>query len=354
MRRRTLAESGTGKSSGGRRPRIAATCVAGILLASIPAGAAHAADHISVELPIRGASAVVATDTRVFISGGVSSTDVLVTDVNGAVVTKLPRLAGATGLALSPDQHTLYIALSNAGAIAVIDTETLKETARFRVSGCPRSLAVAGRYLLFGYGCNGGWDGNIGRVDLEQPSAVTKKLVHSLSSSPDLAIGKDLTTLVVGELGSDPSTVIVYHIGPDASLTELRRSRAVGSNLTDVAVSPDSTTVLTAAGHPYTVQEFPIDQLETPVRRYATGSYPSAVQVSPDGAYVAGGVLGIYVPDVHFFDRDGTLLASYETGGDLLSRGLAWSPDGSRLYAVSFDSSASSPARLHVFPRPSP
>ncbi|MEU9349986.1 hypothetical protein AB0D65_02950 [Streptomyces griseoloalbus] len=39
--------------------------------------------------------------------------------------------AGARGVALSGDSGTLYVALRDAGAIAAVDTVTLRETARY-------------------------------------------------------------------------------------------------------------------------------------------------------------------------------------------------------------------------------
>lgn len=70
---------------------------------------------------------------------------------------------------------------------------------------------------------------------------------------------------------------------------------------------------------------------------YPTGAYPVAVAVSADGAHVAGGRDASYDPDVYVF-RIGSLtpLRSWDFGTMTLYRGgLAFSPDGSRLFVAS-------------------
>ena len=55
-------------------------------------------------------------------------------------------------------------------------------------------------------------------------------------------------------------------------------------------------------------------------------------------------------------DVDGTLVTQFELGGQdhtLAPSGLAWSPNGRRLYAVSNDGYLNTtPAQLHVLPVP--
>ncbi|WP_031183298.1 YncE family protein [Streptomyces seoulensis] len=102
---------------------------------------------------------------HLFFSQGAGTTGIAVTDLAGEPVATLDGEQGADGLALSPDGRTLYAALADADAIAVIDTATVTETRRVDTGGdsAPVSLAVAGGKVW--YSCTdtadvstwGGW-----------------------------------------------------------------------------------------------------------------------------------------------------------------------------------------------------
>jgi hypothetical protein len=79
--------------------------------------------------------------------------------------------------------------------------------------------------------------------------------------------------------------------------------------------------------------------------------------VSRDGGKLAGGINGIYEPDVYFYTIGNPApLATYEVGQGyhLLNGALAWAPNGRRAYAVSTDRDyePSTTAELHVIPAP--
>jgi hypothetical protein len=70
---------------------------------------------------------------------------------------------------------------------------------------------------------------------------------------------------------------------------------------------------------------------------YATGPYPIAAAVTADGAYVAGGADAHYNDDVFVFDAatgDEIRRWNFGEGYTLLDGSLAFSPDASRLFAV--------------------
>lgn len=342
-----------------RRSALALAALTGALLATTPAAsAAAAAAPRAVPLPIADAADVVSAGDRVFVSGGRNSTDVVVTAANGDVVGTVPGLPGPTDLLLSPDRQTLYVALPSAGAIAAVNTGTLTEFARYGTgaAACPSSLALTGRYLWFGYGC-GGWDGNIGRLDLgRQPAALTTGLAHSgYYGAPLLAAAaQNRAVLLAGQPGLSPASVDAYGIGAGGALGFLRTNEftAIGSNLRDVALNPAGDTLYTAAGSPYAVQAFPFADITTPSATYPTGAYPDAVEVSRDGTRIAGGADAWYDPDVFVFGPDGAEQARFELGGLLVPGGLAWSPNGARLYAITSDWTGTVPATLHVLPVP--
>ncbi|MEU5669545.1 YncE family protein [Micromonospora sp. NPDC047762] len=336
-----------------------AALTAGLLTGAAPGHAQAAAAQTATPLPLNTVADVVSAGDRVFVSGGSSATDVVVTSATGTVLGTLSGLPGPTELMLSADRRTLYVALPTANAIAAFDTGSLVESARYDTGAgeCPSSLALTGRYLWFGYGCGQG-DGNIGRIDLgRQPARVATGVAvgQYFYGAPLLAAAsQNRSVLLVGQPGLSPASVYAYDIGVGGALSTPRTNAfsAVGSNLRDVALDPTGTTLYTAAGSPPLVQAFPFTEIATPSATYATGPYPRAVELSRLGTRIAAGAHAYYAPDVFVFALDGTELARYELGDELPAGGLAWSPNGARVYAVSWDWTGARPAMLHVLPVP--
>ncbi|MET7822094.1 hypothetical protein [Micromonospora zamorensis] len=335
-----------------------AALTAGLLTGAFPGPAVAAATQTATPLPLTQVADVVSAGDRVFVSGGRSSTDVVVTSATGALVGTLANLPGPTDLLLSADRQTLYVALPSANAIAAFDTGSLIESARYDTGAgeCPSSLALTGRYLWFGYGCDQ-WGGNIGRIDLgRQPARLsTGAASEDFYYAPLLAAAsQNRTVLLAGQPGLSPASVYAYGIGAGGTLTTLRTNEfsAVGSNLRDVALDPTGTTLYTAAGSPPLVQAFPFADISTPSATYATGPYPRAVELSRTGTRIAAGADAAYNPDVFVFAADGSEQARFELGDELSPGGLAWSPNEARVYAVTSDWTGARPATLHVLPVP--
>ncbi|MEU8216034.1 hypothetical protein AB0C47_09730 [Micromonospora taraxaci] len=335
-----------------------AALTAGLLTGGVPGQALAAAAPTATPLPLSTVADVVSAGDRVFVSGGRSATDVVVTSAAGAVVGTLSGLPGPTDLLLSADRRTLYVALPTADAIAAFDTGSLVESARYDTGAgeCPSSLALTGRYLWFGYGCDQ-WGGNIGRIDLgRQPARLSTGVAsEDFYNAPLLAAAsQNRSVLLAGQASLSPASVYAYGIGTAGALTLLRTNQfsAVGSNLRDIALDPTGATLYTAAGSPPLVQAFPFADITSPTATYATGPYPRAVEVSRTGAQIAAGADAAYDPDVFLFSVDGTELARYELGAELSAGGLAWSPNGARVYAVTSDWTGARPATLHVLPVP--
>ncbi|MEU7917574.1 hypothetical protein ACGFIP_25390 [Micromonospora zamorensis] len=335
-----------------------AALTAGLLTGVFPGPAVAAATPTATPLPLTQVADVVSAGDRVFVSGGRSSTDVVVTSATGALVGTLAGLPGPTDLLLSADRQTLYVALPSANAIAAFDTGSLIESARYDtgVGECPSSLALTGRYLWFGYGCDQ-WGGNIGRIDLgRQPARLSTGVAsEDFYYAPLLAAAsQNRTVLLAGQPGLSPASVYAYGIGAGGTLTTLRTNEfsAVGSNLRDIALDPTGATLYTAAGSPPLVQAFPFAEIASPSATYATGPYPRAVELSRTGTRIAAGADAAYNPDVFVFAADGTEQARFELGDELSPGGLAWSPNEARVYAVTSDWTGARPATLHVLPVP--
>jgi hypothetical protein len=305
--------------------------------------AAPAAADSTMVLPV-ASSADIAVDgvhQRVFVSdpqGG----KIVVTDFHGIVVKQLTNLPGVQGLELSADSGTLYAAVRDADAVVAVDTATHTESARYAVGDAPVSVASAGGKVWFGYGAAG--SGDLGSLDLsgEEPVvALDQDTTHLWYYAPILDAAPGAGALVAGETGG--SKLAVY----DVSSGTASRTAAVdtgGSNMGDLAVTPDGQRVIVASGAPYHHQVFKTSDL-TADGTYASDTYPNSVAVASDGT-VAAGIDGIYEPDIYVYKPGSTTsVREYDfpntggsSGGDELpDSGLAWAPDASRLFAVTYN-----------------
>ncbi|KOV63613.1 hypothetical protein ADK64_20800 [Streptomyces sp. MMG1121] len=314
-----------------------------VLFSSAALAATPAFADSSTVLPVKqtGDLVVDGAHQQVFISDPASGT-IVVTDYNGKVVKQLTSLPGVTGLELSADSGTLYAAVRDADQIAVIDTATDTPGTPFTVGDQPVSVALAGGRLWFGYGTSG--TGHVGSVDLaDVQHQVTLDQADGWSVAPLLDAAPGSNTLLTGEPGGSPSPVTSYDV---TSGTPTRLASAdVGDNLRDLAVTPDGKDVITASGAPYKHPVFKTADM-TPDGAYASATYPNAVAVAPDGT-VAAGVDGWYNPDIFVYKPGATTaVRTYDfpntgssSGADeLAASALAWAPDASRLFAVSYNS----------------
>ncbi|MGW1785947.1 hypothetical protein ACWCQQ_43745 [Streptomyces sp. NPDC002143] len=317
-----------------------------------------AAADASAPLPISSYRdiAVDAAHQQVFLSDPFGAT-VLVTDYTGQVVKQISGEAGAWGLALSSDSRTLYVALRDAGAIAAIDTTTLEETARYDTGAGayagPTSLASAGGKIWFGYSTDT-WHGALGSLDLSGPQPVVARGqgLETFRGSPRLAATPHAPdTLVAAESDGNDATLAVYDVHTGQAEVQAKRVNPGPdgcASLQDLALTPDATRIVVACASPYYHQAFRTADLSDD-GRYTTSHYPNAVAIAPDGT-IAAGIDGASSPDVYLFPQGASTAfktwdfpaSSAYTTNALQSAGLAWTPDASRVFAVTKDSSSSS------------
>lgn len=314
-------------------------------------GAANpAAADSSKILPAASVGDIVADGVhqRVFISDPAGG-KVLVADYSGNVVGTIPSLPGVTGLELSADFGTLYAAVPGVDAIVTIDTAALQESARYATGDGtdPKFPALAGGKLWFGYG--GGGSGHIGSLDLSGAEPVVTLDQETNSTwygAPTLASAPGAPdTLAAGIESQSPTYLAVYDVS-SGSATRTAFLSTDGGNLRDLALSPDGKQVVVASASPYYHQAYRTSDL-TPDVKYASDSYPNAVDIAPNGT-VAAGSSSWYSPDVYIYKQDATAkpVRTYEfpntgnsSGSDTLEdSGLAWAPDTSRLFAVTVNS----------------
>ncbi len=300
-----------------------------------------------------------AGNARVFVSGGSGNNSIVVLDYNGAVVATIDGQEGAAGMVLDGSSSTMYVALQDADAISAIDTTTLTETSRFSVapSPDPEFLALAGGRLWFSFDCRDGASGMASvlpdgtqRIDYPRLGGAYPYYCPTFATSPT-----DPNLLVATDIGLSPPTVYVYDVESAADPLTVTTSKRLESSgdFDDMVVTPDGTRLLVAAGAPYSIQTFALADLAEG-HAYPTGPYSNAVAVTSDESHVAAGRYAPWDPDLHIFPSGSTTAqAEYEfsltlgtSGGVLYPGGLAFSPDASKLFAVTQRSSSAADFRV--------
>jgi hypothetical protein len=277
---------------------------------------------------------------HVFISGGPTQSAIVVLDFSGAIVATITGEPGASQMAVDTATHTLYVALYGADAIGAIDTQTLAETSRFSVSPLvrPQSLVIAGGKVWFSNitGYNSGYvatmnlDGsNVTRQDL-QPG-LPPSLFQSVQLSAGGANNGLLATVQASggvslyDVSSGTATQVNGpYFGPNPP------SGSCG-NFSDFSVDPLGDYVLWAA---YTCTAVAATSASG-MGYYLPPQDANAVAWSPDGQYVALGVHGFLGPtSIEIFPRGSTQVEWGWAVGGVPPQGLAFSPDGTQLFAI--------------------
>ncbi|MGW4825264.1 Ig-like domain repeat protein [Streptomyces sp. NPDC004227] len=366
-----------------RPRRLAATLLAAALAGSgltvATAPAAHAAVSSAVaKLPISSysAMAVDSVHQRVYIADqrdGQYSGMVLVYNFEGQKVTSFAHEYSVSGLALSEDLATLYV--GERSRIVMYDTGTLQQNGVVGApyDTCGRQLAVAGgkvfttdAYVFQSGYCatastaldglaNGtvtrtGWN-DIGRLQLATGARGKNRLLmgqpaESGAANPFLA-----------SFDASGETLV-----RDASRRFADADGKGALNLKDMAASADGNRVAVADAS-YGTRLLNGGDLSDAADQYQalpTGAKATAVAFSGDGKYVARGAQATgSTPDLLVQSADPTdgtppLEFAFEgslDGGWVTPRGLSWSDDGARLFAVTQGGSGSE-YWLHVIQPP--
>jgi hypothetical protein len=289
----------------------------------------------SVQLPISTYSHMLIDPAHhhIFFTGGSGSASILVTDYSGNQVATIPNEPGATGLALSGDGSTVYAALANGDAVSAISTSTLTETARYATGAGtqPAYVADTSGKIWFGYG--GAAQGGIGSIDPSTGTVTLKAAAGNWYSAPILAASPN-GELAAGEPGQSPVQLATYDVSSGTATVlapELFDQSA--DNLQSMQITPDGKDLVTASGYPYYQQVYKVSDLSAD-GVYPTTNYPNSVSISGDGSVAAGTDAGSN--EVFVFAPGGsTTLNTYNFGSSwLASDGVALTPDGSELFAI--------------------
>ncbi|RAG80375.1 hypothetical protein DN069_38460, partial [Streptacidiphilus pinicola] len=323
--------------------RLLATATAALLgLTPLTLATASAASTAAVGTPLAIAHfshlVVDQAHGHLFISGGASTSQLLVTDLNGTLVQQIPLPSGATGLTLSTDGTTLYAALPDSDAITAVDTASLTRTATYPTGAGthPDSLAATADTVWFGYTTGSG--GNIGALTPEGTITLARD-TQTWSTSPTLTTTPGAPGLLVAGAENwsikipDTVTLSVY-AAATGTLTRTAGTTFDFYALNDFALTPDGKDVAigsndgTASGFLRTT-----DLSRDPAK--ADGLFGTALAIAPDGTVANNQNVRAYQTPYNY----------YFTGPDqrIASHGLAWSDDETRLYAVLTDDSGNNP-----------
>ena len=359
---------------------LAALAAAGML--ALPAGAARAAQVTGAQAAVGQATVphltgfhqIVVDDAGgyVFLSEGEdsypiegaadASTALVVTTLSGAYVTTLDAGDGVEGLALAPDGGTLYVALAAKDAVAALDVASIASSSPAQTlyampsGSMPYDLVLQSGELWVSY--DGGASSEFGDFDVSvsPPTFTDGPFATPWNSAPDLGADPGDTGVVVGsQNNSSLAQTVVYNTSADPA-TATSSTPYLGGPYTSAscqyafqpAVLPGGTEIVDACDAPAKLEIYKVTDLETPVGAYGTGGLaPVAVTDTASGTLAVGssssGTSG--QGSVYVYRPDHTLVNVFHlgTGVQLAARGLAWSADGSTLYAVTMTGSGSAP-----------
>lgn len=322
------------------------TIVAVALVAMLGGSAAPALADSVTQLPAglnEPSMTVDPAGQHVFISGGPGASSIVVLNFDGSIATTITGEQGASQMALDSATHTLYVALDNANAISEIDTQTLKETARFSTAPFtgPYSVVIGGGKLWFaglatpGYVATANLDGtnvaSAANISIPQPVQLA-------------AGGASDNLLATGTNASEPAGVSLYDV---SSGTASPLSGPAGDpggtpcELDDFNFDPTGTHLLFASYCQTWVAGLATDPFGTTID-YPSGSGPVAVASSSDGQYVAVATNNpSFNPlTIQVFPVGSTVPErAWDLYTGVVHAGLAFSPDGTKLFAITGGSS---------------
>ena len=315
-----------------RRSALAllSAAVVSTALAPPPAAAADPGRDVGLQ----GFRDILVDDThgRVFISQGTDT--IVVTDLDGIATDVVTGLPGASGMALSDDDTTLYVAAAGADAVGVVDTATLTvETIHTGVDTCPRDLALTAGMVWFTHGCVR--TEGIGALDpgdaSVHPALTTISSARWASAVIDSSPGRPDELFAATDAGLYSFTA---EGGEFPSLTP--RLERPGRHPVDFTISPDGSRLVSTAGS--TSREALALSTEdfSPVDTYllAPDAQVYAVTYRDDGMLAVGGD-AYNRPDVLVFEAGSTTpMRRYDLGDEpsVTSRGSTFGDK--RLYLV--------------------
>jgi len=344
---------------------VVAVSLALLLSASVVGSAASSSGTAPTALPTLSTFYAMAVDgvhDQVFLSGGPGSSFLQVHNFGGSQVAVVGNQSGASDLELSADSSKLYVALPTAHAVSVIDTATLGEVHRYSLGTtvCPEELAIVGTRIVFSTRCAAihsfGWvdtaNGSI-QTGLRPSSQPIRYLLEPVIGSAD-------QLLIVPRTVSSSAPMFRMRVA-ETTMTVLATG-PVSANVSDLAVVDPDLFVVTMNSSSFGHRFFRVTDLTIHPRHMTIGGPMNAAAATSDG-FVAAGFLGSqpYHGDFAVFGPDNSNtrrtidfpapFVDVSPQERAATRGLAWSPDGTRLFGVTVNQTGRNP-KLHPLADP--
>jgi hypothetical protein len=308
----------------------------------------------SVALGAIGFGSIAVDDAggHVFVSGP-RANEVLVFGFGGSLLRTVPNVYGAGAMVVHGG--FLYVAEVNTGTIEAIDLSTLTDSGPLATGlNLPTGLAFAGGKLWTAVNGQSGW----AQLASVAPNGTVTVFSDTSYYEPDFGTSAgDPNTLYVAEDGLSPGAIFRLDVSTGSPVVSSSNTFTDQENIEQVAVSPDGSRVIPAAGYPYNFEELSAATLSADGMVYPALPYPSAVAVSPgSGGLLATGLdNGYSSPDISVFRLGApqaifTATTTNSSGtANVVPHGLALSADGSRLFAVTADDVSAAEFHLWTF-----
>lgn len=315
---------------------------------------AEVVKSVGVQLPVTDFRAIELDEARgrLYLAQGVGGGyPMIITDLDGRLITQVGSVTDLSDLTLSDDGATLLVAQGFERVVA-IDLDTLATTGKYPgpegacvVSVEPSGDKVIGTFVDCGIGTGG---------LLVWSAPDTEPLVYTdgpnynpvIDASPGAA-----GLLVAGDTGYSPVTTYVIDVSGKTPSILARRDNT-GSNLRDYALSPDGTQVVESAGHPYEHHAYNLPDLSDAVV-YPSGSYPDGAAWSGDSStVVVGRGSSGSQPDIYFYDKGSTVpkyIVDFHIDDVMWTGTLLVNRAGTRAWVVSYDDVYQEVQLLHSF-----
>ncbi|MFG1839440.1 hypothetical protein ACGFH8_13500 [Micromonospora sp. NPDC049175] len=347
MRRRQLLASGVFAAIG--------LSAEGLLRAAPAAAEPALLKSVGVQLPVDDLRAIELDEARgrLYIAQGVGGAlPLVVTDLDGRLLSRVTAVADISDLVLSADGRFLYAA-QGFNRIIALDAATLTIVASYPAPvGAhlytvePTGEKVVGGFIDAGIGSGGllVWSAPGTSPVVYTAGPNYHPIIDASPGAPGL--------LVAGDTGYSPVTTYVIDVSGDSPTIVAQRDYT-GSNLIDYAVSPDGTEVVETVGSPYEHHSYRLPDLAD-ANVYPSGVYPKDAAWSGDGSTVAIGraLTASGDADVYLYAKGSTVptyAVDFRSDDNLWAGTLLVNRDGTRAWAVTSTDPYQETQLLHSF-----
>ncbi len=288
---------------------------------------------------------------RLYLTDPTTNSVVVINTTSDAQVASIFVGSQPAGMDISADDRELYVALSGANSLAVVNLDTLKLNRTIDLHAPPADVA-AGRLGRAYVTLQGQWEHPYPLIVDTNSSRVVGNITSGgqIYGGALARVSPDHNSLYIGERGLSPASLYRFSVSTDnITLVWEAPSGSVGENLKDLAISPDGSRLYVASGAPYYIQV--IDSTNwSPLGQLQTGAYPASVALAFHGG-VAFAAHWPYPSEVSLYNTTTFLeMTSFSTlepnGAPFMVRS---DPTGARIYVLDSASWGGQLGQLEIF-----